>query len=89
MAEEESPEGATWEVPTPEVKPKLPICHDCKNHIPVEGSMQSSCHAPDKGRMVVVAWEKAINNGTFNWPHNYDSTQLVECDGGYVKKETN
>ena len=86
MAEEEEQER-NWA--PPKVEKKLPICYECKHHAPIEGSTQSQCMIPERRNVVVVAWEKAIDNGTFNWPLSYDSTQLVECDGGFSKKETN
>jgi hypothetical protein len=82
-------EQTSWAPPKPEKKVKLPICFDCKYHEPIEGTAQSSCNLPKGTHVVVVAWKKAIDNGTFRWPLNYDSTQLVECDGGFSKKETN
>ena len=82
------PDESNWVVPV-EKKPKVPMCFECKHEIKIENTVHSSCNAPDRNHMVVVAWEKSIKNGTFNWPLSYDPTQLVECNGGFAKKETN
>jgi hypothetical protein len=87
MADEEE-EVRNWSPPKPEKQEKVPLCLSCQNHETIEGTTQSKCLANTSG-MVVVAWEKAIDNGTFQWPLNYDCTQLVECNGGYAQKETN
>jgi len=60
--------------------PGKPDCYKCAFRRPLPGDTHSRCLNRTKG-ITVQGHPHGVESGWFHWPHNFDPTWLVDCNG--------